>query len=104
MKKFFILLVLAAVLGIWGCNSEEPAQPELGDQLDAVEYSLAIVTEVNRQHVTADCEMPDGQIHRWEFLGSGYEVGDLVYIGFDWNGTLDYLDDDVADVRRVESL
>lgn len=98
MKKFFIALVLAAVLGIWGCNSEEPAQP------DAVEYSLAIVTDVNRQHVTADCEMGDGQIHRWEFLGSGYEVGDLVYIGFDDNNTPDYLDDDVADVRRVESL
>ena len=95
MKKI-IATAIAFVISsscITACGTEE------NENTFSSEYvNVATVTEVNEHDITAT----DNDGHEWGFVGDGYDMGDMVVLIMDDNGTQEYVVDDI--IIKVEIL
>lgn len=97
MKK---IIAAAATLAIaascmTACGNDEAEQRK--DLLTMSRTSMTIVTDVNKHDIT----VTDEEGHMWGFLGNGYNMGDLVILTLNDNGTPDNITDDIIERAAI---
>ena len=91
MKRMVLCVMLVVIVAVGCVASWKDAQPKMIDT-----YPLnAQVLEVEHKVVTAIDEYGD----EWQFFADGLQVGDEVVLMMNDNGTEDFHDDEVHDVR-----
>lgn len=100
MKKIITMLATLAIAAVvYGCVFDHDATDD-NDGLVYCNQQDAIVTDVLKQRVTVVRE--DG--HIFEFVGNGYNVGDIVTFTVDTKNTSDVSDDTVWHVAKRVNL
>ena len=98
MKQFLFGCAIGLVVGLgFLIAAPEEEWVEIDRHDDGAMYEVhGIVTDVLKQMVTVNVDMPNGEIHEFVAYGNGYQNGQLITLTLNDSGTPEY-DDDVVE-------